>query len=130
MQVESREREVNATSYAVLNYGPKLSDSEHVYSPVVPPLSLPPTDQSWLEYTLEPLVDNDFPTLAEVTRRIYINVQQVVKNTTQYFMNNVTWTSSVPQEPYLVSLYKNDGIEYLSMSRALQNGGVDPVTRG
>lgn len=43
--------------------------------------------------------------------------------------NEVTWTEEYPTEPYLVSLYKNDGVEYPSMERALANGGVDPQTR-
>lgn len=31
-------------------------------------------------------------------------------------------------EPYLVSLYKDDGVEFPSMQRALQNGGIDNKT--
>jgi L-ascorbate oxidase len=127
MQVESRERPTVATSYAVLNYGPKLTEPQ--YPPIEPPLTLPATDTNWLEYELEPLFDNDFPALEEVTRRVHIDVQQIVNGMTVYRLNNVTWTPSVPQEPYLVSLYKNDGTEYPSMERALENGGVDPVTR-
>lgn len=126
MQVESRERDVNDTSYAVLNYGAKLEESQ--YPPIAPPVNLPPTDQTWLEYTLEPVYPNDFPHLEEVTRRVHIDVQQIVQSTTMYFLNNVTWNSSIPAEPYLVSLYKNDGVEYPSMARALAHGGVDPVT--
>ncbi|RHZ68409.1 hypothetical protein CDV55_101480 [Aspergillus turcosus] len=126
MQVESRERPTTATNYAILNYGPK--HSEPLYPPVTPPLTLPPTDVNWLEYTLEPLFDNNFPTLEEVTRRVYIDVQQVsVNGKKRYFFNNVTWTSAIPREPYLVSLYKNDGGEFPSMERALAHGGVDPV---
>ena len=138
MQVESRERPSVATSYAVLHYNlsgdlDRPTPLEPVYPPVNPPLTLPPTDQTWLEYTLEPLHDNHFPTLKEVTRRIYIEIQQVTRNEgvgpSFYVMNNVTWNSSFPREPYLVSLYRNDGIEVPSMQRALEHAGVDPVVR-
>jgi hypothetical protein len=43
--------------------------------------------------------------------------------------NNYPWTEDFPLEPYLVSLYKNDSIEFPSMARAAENGGLDPVTR-
>lgn len=39
------------------------------------------------------------------------------------------WIESFPTEPYLVSLYKNDGVEFPSLDRALANNGIDPVTR-
>lgn len=39
------------------------------------------------------------------------------------------WIESFPTEPYLVSLYKNDSIEFPSIERAQANGGIDPVTR-
>lgn len=128
MQVESRERPTVTTSYAILNYGPPRKEPAY-YPPSEPPLTLPATDQQWLEYKLEPLFPNHFPTRQEVTRRIYVDVQQLAVNgPTTYWANNVTWTESVPTEPYLVSLYKNDGAEYPSLDRALQHGGVDPVT--
>ena len=136
MQVESRERPSMATSYAVLQYshsGGSSSPLQQVYPPARPLLTLPPTDQSFLEYTLEPLQDNDFPTLDQVTRRVYIQTQQVVldggNGQASYIMNNVSWNSSFPQEPYLVSLYKDDGVEFPSIQRALEHGGVDPIVR-
>jgi FtsP/CotA-like multicopper oxidase with cupredoxin domain len=39
------------------------------------------------------------------------------------------WIESFPSEPYLVSLYKNDSIEFPSLDRAHANQGIDPVTR-
>jgi len=35
----------------------------------------------------------------------------------------------VPVEPYLVSLYKNDSVQFPSMERALANESLDPITR-
>jgi len=48
---------------------------------------------------------------------------------TIWLENSYPWTESFPSEPYLVSLYKNDTLEFPSMDRALQNNGLDPLTR-
>lgn len=69
-----------------------------------------------------------FPTAAEVTRRVIIKVHQRVNGPTVWLENGLPWTESVPQEPYLVSLYKNDTLEFPSMERALANNGLDPIT--
>lgn len=128
MQLESRERPVVVQSFAVLNYGNRTSTK--FYPPSTPPLTLPPTSEDHLEYVLAPLHPNDFPAASEVTRRVFIDVQQVkTGGKIAWFQNKETWTEAFPKEPYLVSLYKNDQVEFPSMERALSNGGLDPVTR-
>jgi L-ascorbate oxidase len=56
-------------------------------------------------------------------------VHQAVRGTIVWLENAYNWTPAIPREPYLVSLYKNDGVEFPSMQRALENNGIDPVTR-
>ncbi|KAH8817524.1 Cupredoxin, partial [Xylogone sp. PMI_703] len=98
--------------------------------PATAPLTLPATDTSFLEYALSPLTPAfDFPTAAEVTRRVTITVHQAIRGQTIWLENGYNWTESFPKEPYLVSLYKQDGIEFPSMKRALANKGIDPITR-
>ncbi|KAH8797745.1 Cupredoxin [Xylogone sp. PMI_703] len=134
IQVESRERPTITQGFAVLryNYNAKhqpLKQSD-VFPPAAPPLTLPATDTSFLEYALAPLLPAvDFPAAAQVTRRVTITVHQAVRGQTVWLQNGYNWTESFPKEPYLVSLYKNDGIEFPSMQRALANNGIDPVTR-
>src|SRR4051812_9842977 len=62
IQLESREFGGVTRSFAVLNYGPPATESSPpVYPPASPPLTLPPTDPSWLEYSLRPYSNPDFP---------------------------------------------------------------------
>ena len=58
-----------------------------------------------------------------------MTVHQRVNGPTIWLENALPWNVSVPVEPYLVSLYKNDSIEYPSMERALSNNGLDPISR-
>lgn len=97
--------------------------------PETAPLTLPDTDLNFLEYALRPMSPNGFPSAAEVTRRVYLTVHQAVTGPTVWLQNAYNWTEMFPSEPYLVSLYKNDGVEFPNMTRALANNGVDPVTR-
>ncbi|KAG9231363.1 Cupredoxin [Amylocarpus encephaloides] len=128
MQIESRDRPTLTRSYAVLNYGSKPPKA--LSPPAIPPLQLPETTRGFLDYDLEPLVPApDFPTAAEVTRRVTMTVYQKVDGQTVWIQNQYNWTESFPREPYLVSLYKNDTVEFPSMERALQNEGIDPVSR-
>jgi L-ascorbate oxidase len=70
------------------------------------------------------------PTAAEVTRRVNITVHlSEAKLHFVYLEDGLPWYEDVPEEPYLVSLYKDDGIEFPSMARAIQNQGLDPVSR-
>jgi len=127
LQIETRERPTLTRAYAILNYA---SQSVELPAPATPPLSLPNQTYGWLDYTLRPLVaDNGFPSASEVTRRITVRMHQVVNGTIIWAEDQYPWTASFPKEPYLVSLYKSDGVEFPSMERALNNGGIDPVTR-
>lgn len=58
-----------------------------------------------------------------------MTVHQSVRGPTVWLQNLYPWTDNVPTEPYLVSLYKDDGIEFPSMDRALANNGLDPISR-
>jgi L-ascorbate oxidase len=75
----------------------------------------------------------EFPTAEEVTRRVTITMHQHVLSgpggQIVWLENGLPWTEFFPTEPYLVSLYKDDGVEYPSMARALANNGLDNVTR-
>jgi L-ascorbate oxidase len=133
IQVEARERPIVTRSFAILNYGSK--PSEPIYPPAVQPFPLPSTSTSFLDYQLIPLYQrdvDDFPTADQVTRRVTIKVHQrpVPGQGDQiiWLENEFSWNPNVPKEPYLVSLYKNDSIEFPSLARALANNGVDNVT--
>ena len=143
IQLESREFGNLTRSYAVLNYGPQTTDSTPVvYPPASPPITLPPTDPYWLEYSLRPYNNSkhpaashnalDFPTAEEVTRRVNITSHLHISDTDgglYYTINGHTWTENLVQEPFLVSLYKDGGANWPSMERALENGndGLDPA---
>jgi L-ascorbate oxidase len=129
MQIETRDRPTLTRSYAVLNYAG--AENKVLSSPPEPPLTLSNTTLGWLDYKLESLMpDPDFPLSTEVTRRITIHTHQMITNSsTVWAQDNSPWLDTFPSEPYLVSLYKNDGLEFPSLERALANGGIDPVTR-
>jgi L-ascorbate oxidase len=133
MQLESRERPTITRSYAVLNYGSKPTTP--IFPPATQPFLLPNTSTSFLDYELKPLSQhdiNEFPTASEVTRRVIIKLHQHVLpgqgGQTIWLEDGYSWTEGIPQEPYLVSLYKDDGIEFPSLARALENNGVDNKT--
>ena len=140
MQIETRDRPALVRSYAVLRYrttsskrwpAPDPALSDLLISPATPPLKLPPTTLGWLDGQLEALYpDLDFPQASEVTRRITVRTHQIIGNgTIAWAQDSSSWIESFPIEPYLVSLYKNDSLEFPSLSRALENEGIDPVTR-
>ncbi|KAI1365929.1 Cupredoxin [Xylaria arbuscula] len=99
--------------------------------------SSPPTLNGWLDYVLEPLVPNDFPSAGEVTRRIVINAQQIANGSYIWQDNGSAWTEDGTNmlnvtklyEPYLVALYKNDSSYVPDYAAALSNGGLDPKTK-
>ncbi|OBT83528.1 L-ascorbate oxidase [Pseudogymnoascus sp. 03VT05] len=140
IQLESREFGPLTRSFAVLNYGPPhTDDSDPVYPPASDPITLPPTDSYWLEYSLRPYNNSahpaashnalDFPTAAEVTRRVNITSHlDIPGGGLLYTINGQTWNEGLVHEPYLVSLYKDGGSNWPSMERALQHDGLDPVT--
>lgn len=137
LQVETRDRPTMTRSYAVLNY--KLPASKRTAEsisprlglPSSPPLTLPPTELGWLDWKLESLYpENDFPMTEEVTRRITIRTHQIIGwGSITWAQDELPWVETFPQEPYLVSLYKNNEMEYPVLDRAYSNGGIDPITR-
>lgn len=136
IQLESRERPTVTRSYAILNYI-SPSSSPVLYPPpdASKPLTLPNTTLGFLDYQLKPhpscfSSDKDkMPTAAEVTRTVVMTVHQSVNGQTIWLQNGKPWTESFPVEPYLISLYKSDGIEFPSLDRAMQNHGLDNLTR-
>lgn len=132
LQLETRELGAVVRSYAVIKYGPPANSSTSTppfYPPVTAPLTLPETDSAFLDYKLSPHHTSDvMPTAEEVTRRVNITFNLDTTHGFLYRMNNYTWNEETPKEPYLVSLYKNDGEEFPSLDRALQHEGIDPVT--
>ncbi|KAI0867513.1 Cupredoxin [Hypoxylon argillaceum] len=146
MQIESRDRPSVVTNYAVLRYdvGKCNSTTSANYTrvpvnanPSAAPLQLPPTVNGFLDYVLQPLEANDFPAAAEVTRRIVINVQQIVDGWYIWADNGVTWTEdgndplnhTTPSKPYLVALYQNETAYLPNYEAAVANGGLDPATK-
>lgn len=130
MQFESRDRPTLTRSYAVLNYGLKSNVTKY-YPPATVPLTLPTISYGFVDYKLRPFFPkdvDDFPTAAEVTRRVIIKVHQRVSGPTIWLQNNLPWNEGVRAEPYLVSLYKKDNSSYPDMTRALANNGIDPNT--
>ncbi|KAI0438279.1 L-ascorbate oxidase [Xylaria telfairii] len=108
------------------------------------PISLPPdgTLTNWLEYTLEELnPQTTFPTLAEVTRTLYITVAEKVVNGTYeggsvtgsliWVNNDLTWTekeaASLHYKPYLIDAYMTGKTPDYDV--ALKNQGWDPSMR-
>jgi hypothetical protein len=136
IQMTSFERENGTTTYAILNYGPRVdSKDSQFYPPATPPLELPNTDENWLEYQLRPHDDGGpnsarhFPKAAEVTRRVNITVHLSEPNLKLLYLDNgYTWYEEDPKAPYLVNLYKGDGSNFPSLERALDNNGIDPFT--
>lgn len=127
IQVESRERPTIARSYAMLSYVKNLT--KQYLPPQIQPFTLPNTTLGFLDYQLSPLSqDPDFPTVSQVTRRIIITVHQHANGTITWLSNGRPWTESVPQAPYLVSLYDSDAQNYPSITRAIDNNNIDPIT--
>lgn len=144
MQLQTGGRTRNVTNYAILRYTNtcgiqnvnRLSMKENPQHGK--PLELPDTIEGYLDYKLEPLDDNDnFPTAAEVTRRVVLNMQQIRNRYVVWAINNQSWSEetkdslphTVPQEPYLVSMYRNHTHYLPNYEAAIANGGLDPHTQ-
>ncbi|KID74081.1 Multicopper oxidase aurL2 [Metarhizium brunneum] len=139
IQLESRDRNRVVTNYAVLRYENACNMTSQPVAtnknPETPPLNLPPTIDGYLDYALQPLEPNNFPTAEEVTRRVMLNVQVVENRYFIWTINNYTWSedadalpATVPQTPYLVSLYQNQSAYLPNYEDAVANGGIDPKT--
>ncbi|KAI0838435.1 putative multicopper oxidase [Hypoxylon sp. FL0890] len=158
---ESRGRPEDMGGYALLQYNTTASSSNSTLKakrgkaansdgdlpkfPDKPPVSLPPDGEEiakWLEYTLTPLnTTSTFPTLSEVTRCLYITVNQDIINGSYdgstisgkliWEQNNLTWTEDEAQElhyaPYLIQAYIEGKTPDYDV--ALRNNGWDPGTR-
>ena len=137
LQMKTLERPTVVTAYALLSYNlPHAGNNLTAVAstlPATPPLTLPNTTLGFLDYELQPLTDNYFPCLDEVTRRITITVQQIINGTITWAENGLPWTESYPQTPYLVSLYENSYSDALpdssTYAAAVANGGMDNTTR-
>jgi L-ascorbate oxidase len=125
IQTETRERPIFYRGYALLSY----SDECDVHVPTNPPLTLPNTTLGWLDYELQPLAPNDFPSLKEVTRRVTVTVQQIVNGNITWAQNSMTWARDFPHKPYLVGLYEHDESGIPNYENAIANGGMDNLTR-
>ena len=125
IQTETRERPSLYRGYALLAY----SDECDVQVPTTPPLILPNTTRGWLDYELQPLAPNDFPSLNEVTRRVIVKVQQILNGNIIWAENGLPWTEAFPAKPYLVELYEGDEYALPNYAVAVANGGMDNRTR-
>ncbi|KAI0470097.1 Cupredoxin [Xylariaceae sp. FL0804] len=145
IRYESRDRPTRVTGYAMLQYesesgGDVLPSDLPDSSPVALPEDLAVYTR-WLEYTLESLHTGDpFPTLSDVTRTVYITVEQhvvdgfyngSVNGMLQWDQNNLTWAEAYiaaqRYEPYLVTAYTTQ--ETPDYEAAMRTGGWDPSTR-
>ncbi|KAF2724415.1 multicopper oxidase [Polychaeton citri CBS 116435] len=130
IQFETKNRPAVYHGYGVLRYSP--GNVSIVAAPSSPPLALSNATYDWLEYALEPLKPNNFPTAAEVTRRVDIDLRQVATDTIIWRANGLQWNeSSVPYAgdvPYLVQIYRNGESAIPDYDAALNNSGWDPAT--
>jgi L-ascorbate oxidase len=144
--IETRYRELNDTFYAVLSYttpGIHINTTTDMSSPPAQsPVYIPYDCQDWLEYTLEPLTPNDFPTADEVTRQVFMTSAQLNTASGSFWtINNRTWdelnqhegdtpyndTSLTHDAPYLVSVYQQGERAIPNYGNAVQNySGWDP----
>ncbi|ETN36555.1 L-ascorbate oxidase [Cyphellophora europaea CBS 101466] len=105
IQIEIRDRPVNYTSYACLSYdGQGCGAVPSQNSPII----TLPHGTSWLEYTLEPLSPNNFPTLSDVTRQVTIVTEQVnISGALVWHFNGQRLDVDHPRPtPYLVDIYR------------------------
>jgi L-ascorbate oxidase len=144
MQIEPRYRDINSTSYAILSYKTDLGFNSTVPSsaPPEPPIDIPFNNQYWMEYTLQPLQPNGFPSAKQVTRQVFLASSQLIsKSGFSWTVSNRTWTenneheddtpynntNSRPNTPYLVDIYRRGEAAIPDYNKAVQEyGGWDP----
>ncbi|KAF7969597.1 hypothetical protein HWV62_26829 [Athelia sp. TMB] len=136
LQAETRERPTLYRGYAALSYSDECSghatssgNATGAQIPSNPPIALPNATYGFLDYQLQPLTPNDFPTASEVTRRVTVTVQQIVNGTITWGENGIPWTEYFPRKPYLVDMYEHDGADLPNYAVAVANGGMDNRTR-
>ncbi|QIW98575.1 hypothetical protein AMS68_004093 [Peltaster fructicola] len=139
IQVESRFRPINITSYAILRY---VSTELHLMNqsteapaspPAVSPLSFPRSPWDWLESTLQPLQNNGFPSREEVTRTVYLTSVRLQTDRSYWSVNNHTWTehnsiaAGGSDQPYLVNIFEQGEAAIPNYNLSVsQYGGWDP----
>ncbi|OKL61583.1 hypothetical protein UA08_03264 [Talaromyces atroroseus] len=144
--IEPRCPDLNNTFYAVLRYttpGIHINTTTDISSPPPQsPVHIPYDCQYWLEYTLEPLTPNDFPTADQVTRQVIMTSAQLNTASGSFWtISNHTWnefnqhegdtpyndTSLTHDTPYLVSVYEQGERAIPDFENAVQNyNGWDP----
>lgn len=128
IQFETKDRPRVYTGFGVLRYS--NATPTVVSAPLSPPLRLSNETYNFLEYALQPLEPNGFPSAAEVTRRVHISNQQLTQSTIIWQLEGLNWTETQPYNspPYLVDIYKNGPAAMPNYTAALENGGWDPYT--
>lgn len=128
IQFETKDRPAIYTGFGILRYSNALPSITS--APTIAPLRLTNDTYNFLEYALEPLTPNNFPTAAEVTRRVQITNQQLTQSTLIWQLEGLNWTEdkSYNAPPYLVDIYKNGPAAMPNYTAALENGGWDPHT--
>lgn len=130
-QFETKDRPAVYYGYGVLRYAggtPSITKG-----PDKPPMALSNATYAWLEYSLEPLKQNNFPTADEVTRRVTIYDRQVLTHTDIWRLSDNQWNVSTIYDtpgdrPYLVNIYEKGPDAIPDYQAALDNKGWDPVT--
>ncbi|KAK3349594.1 laccase-like protein [Lasiosphaeria hispida] len=131
LQFETRERLNPYRGYGVLRYSP---DAMIPMPPSQPIFDLPTDVANWLEYTFQPLNPgaNEFPTAAEVTRRVVIDAELVNDATTgrvMWELAHLSWTEFTYQKPTLVDIYERGQDAIPNFEAAVKNYGWDPATK-
>lgn len=130
LQFETRDRPSIYRGFGSFRYTlPNIARESVPPAPTSPPLSLPNITYNWLEYALQPLYPNNFPTASEVTRRVYMTVQQFQSGSIYWAQNGNNWTDDEARTPMLIDLYKRGDAAMPNHTRALENNGWDPETR-
>lgn len=140
IQFETRDRPAVFRGYGVLRYnmaGGSNSSSAPASPPPAPIFNLPNATYDWLEgpAALQPLTpDPAYPTLAEVTRRIVVDVRQLINpstNQTIWTLNDLTWNEHVAYPvPLLVDIYlRGDAAMPDFAAAAASNLSWDPRTK-
>jgi L-ascorbate oxidase len=134
IQYETKQRPAVYHGYGILRYSNTTGGASINSAPATPPLILTNTTYNWLEYALEPLKPNGFPSAAEVTRRVFIDNRQLIVQSSSivWHLNGLRWNESsspLPKEtPYLINIYENGQSAIPNYEAALNNSGWDPVT--
>lgn len=135
LQFETRDRPAVFRSYGILRYRTRASEPVVVPQPPTTPIfNLPNETYDWLENTLQPLYpDPSFPTLAEVTRQVVIEAQQIISPTTNqtiWTLNGLTWNELVAYPiPLLVDIYLRGEAAIPDYNTSIANRGWDPRTK-